>query len=124
MRLVIRAMVECERGQNVKKSKDESNSSDDDESMYDSEEEMHAKTEKANKMKREKETRKKTKNSAVGRLKRLVPRSKPDRMLVQHSRMLNSVLLLKGSFQKMGWRLTMLSNEKRQGVIEEKLEVY
>mmetsp|Transcript_3412 Transcript_3412/g.11548 ORF Transcript_3412/g.11548 Transcript_3412/m.11548 type:complete len:710 (-) Transcript_3412:481-2610(-) len=82
MRLVIRAMVECERGQNVKKSKDESNSSDDDESMYDSEEEMHAKTEKANKMKREKETRKKTKNSAVGRLKRLVPRSKPDRMLV------------------------------------------
>ena len=83
MRLVIRAMVECERGQNVKKSKDESNSSDDDESMYDSEEEMHAKTEKANKMKREKETRKKTKNSAVGRLKRLVPRSKPDRMLVQ-----------------------------------------
>ena len=33
-------------------------------------------------MKREKETRKKTKNSAVGRLKRLVPRSKPDRMLV------------------------------------------
>jgi len=83
MRLVIRAMVECERGQNVKKSKDESNNSDDDESMYDSEEEMHAKTEKANKMKREKETRKKTKNSAVGRLKRLVPRSKPDRMLVQ-----------------------------------------
>ena len=82
MRLIIRAMVECERGQNVKKSKDESNSSDDDESMYDSEEEMHAKTEKANKMKREKETRKKTKNSAVGRLKRLVPRSKPDRMLV------------------------------------------
>ena len=41
MRLVIRAMVECEKGQNVKKSKDESNSSDDDESMYDSEEEMH-----------------------------------------------------------------------------------
>ena len=36
-----------------------------------------------------------------------------------HSWMLKSVLLLKWSFQKMGWRLTMLSNEKWQGVIEE-----
>jgi hypothetical protein len=41
-----------------------------------------------------------------------------------HSWMLKSVLLLKWSFQKMGWRLTMLSNEKWQGVIEEKMEVY
>jgi hypothetical protein len=41
-----------------------------------------------------------------------------------HSWMLKSVLLLKWSFQKMGWRLTMLSNEKWQGVIEEKLETY
>ena len=58
-------------------------SDSDDESMYDSEEEMHMKTEKANKMKKEKETRKKTKNSAMGRLKRLVPKSKPDQMLVR-----------------------------------------
>ena len=41
-----------------------------------------------------------------------------------HSWMLKSVLLLKWSFQKMGCRLTILSNEKWQGVIEEKLEIY
>ena len=52
-------------------------------SMYDSEEEMHMKTEKANKMKKEKETRKKTKNSAMGRFETLVPKSKPDQMLVR-----------------------------------------
>ena len=41
-----------------------------------------------------------------------------------HSWMLKSVLLLKWSFQKMAWRLTPLSNEKWQRVIEEKLEIY
>ena len=90
MRLAIRAMAECEKERALKKSKKEKNgrllndsNSDSDESMYDSEEEMNVKTAKANKLKQEKETRKKTKNSAVGRLKRLVPKSKPDRMLVQ-----------------------------------------
>ena len=90
MRLAIRAMAECEKGHALKKSKKDKNgrllndsNSDSDESMYDSEEEMNVKTAKANKLKQEKETRKKTKNSAIGRLKRLVPKSKPDRMLVQ-----------------------------------------
>ena len=93
MRLAIRAMVECEKRQKKNKDGDADGDDDDadgnkdsdsdDESMYDSEEEMHMKTEKANKMKKEKETRKKTKNSAMGRLKRLVPKSKPDQMLVR-----------------------------------------
>ena len=94
MRLAIRAMVECEKRQKKNKDGDgdgddedadgnKDSDSSDDESMYDSEEEMHMKTEKANKMKKEKETRKKTKNSAMGRLKRLVPKSKPDQMLVR-----------------------------------------
>jgi hypothetical protein len=85
MRLAIRAMAECEKGHAAlkKSKKDNDSNSDSDESMYDSEEEMNVKTAKANKLKQEKETRKKTKNSAVGRLKRLVPKSKPDRMLVQ-----------------------------------------
>ncbi len=93
MRLAIRAMVECEKRQKKNKDGDadgddadadgNKDSDSDDESMYDSEEEMHMKTEKANKMKKEKETRKKTKNSAMGRLKRLVPKSKPDQMLVR-----------------------------------------
>ena len=93
MRLAIRAMVECEKRQKKNKDGDADRDDDDadgnkdsdsdDESMYDSEEEMHMKTEKANKMKKEKETRKKTKNSAMGRLKRLVPKSKPDQMLVR-----------------------------------------
>ena len=93
MRLAIRAMVECEKRQKKNKDGDADGDADDadgnkdsdsdDESMYDSEEEMHMKTEKANKMKKEKETRKKTKNSAMGRLKRLVPKSKPDQMLVR-----------------------------------------
>ena len=94
MRLAIRAMVECEKRKKKNKDGDgdgddadadgnKDSDSSDDESMYDSEEEMHMKTEKANKMKKEKETRKKTKNSAMGRLKRLVPKSKPDQMLVR-----------------------------------------
>ena len=81
MRLAIRAMAECEKDGRRLRVND--SNSDSDESMYDSEEEMNVKTAKANKLKQEKETRKKTKNSAVGRLKRLVPKSKPDRMLVQ-----------------------------------------
>ena len=81
MRLAIRAMAECEKDGRRLRVND--SNSDSDESMYDSEEEMNVKTAKANKLKQEKETRKKTKNSAIGRLKRLVPKSKPDRMLVQ-----------------------------------------
>jgi len=41
-----------------------------------------------------------------------------------HSNMLKAVLTLKWSFQKMGWRTTMLSDEKWQGIIEEKMELY
>lgn len=41
-----------------------------------------------------------------------------------HSWMLKAVLVLKWSFQKMGWRMTMLSEEKWHGVIEEKLATY
>ena len=41
-----------------------------------------------------------------------------------HNNMLKAVLVLKWSFQKMGRRTTMLSNEKWQGIIEEKMETY
>ena len=38
--------------------------------------------------------------------------------------MLKAVLVLKWSFQKMGWRATMLSEEKWIGIIESRIEVY
>ena len=41
-----------------------------------------------------------------------------------HSWMLKAVLILKWSFQKMGWRATMLSEEKWAGIIELRMEVY
>ena len=41
-----------------------------------------------------------------------------------HSWMLKAVLVLKWSFQKMGWRATMLSEEKWAGIIELRMEVY
>lgn len=41
-----------------------------------------------------------------------------------HSWMLKAVLVLKWSFQKMGWRATMLSEEKWAGIIESRMEVY
>ena len=41
-----------------------------------------------------------------------------------HSWMLKAILVLKWSFQKMGWRATMLSEEKWIGVIESRMEVY
>ena len=41
-----------------------------------------------------------------------------------HSWMLKAVLVLKWSFQKMGWRATMLSEEKWIGIIESRMEVY
>lgn len=41
-----------------------------------------------------------------------------------HSWMLKAVLVLKWSFQKMGWRTTMLSEEKWAGIIESRMEVY
>lgn len=41
-----------------------------------------------------------------------------------HSWMLKAALTLKWSFQKMGWRATMLSEEKWIGILEKKMEVY
>ena len=41
-----------------------------------------------------------------------------------HSWMLKAVLVLKWSFQKMGWRTTMLSEEKWAGIIESRMKVY
>ena len=41
-----------------------------------------------------------------------------------HSWMLKAVLVLKWSFQKMGWRATMLSEEKWAGIIESRMEIY
>ena len=41
-----------------------------------------------------------------------------------HSWMLKAVLVLKWSFQKMGWRATMLSEEKWSGIIESRMEIY
>ncbi len=41
-----------------------------------------------------------------------------------HSWTLKAVLVLKWSFQKMGWRTTMLSEEKWAGIIESRMEVY
>jgi hypothetical protein len=38
--------------------------------------------------------------------------------------MLKAVLVLKWSFQKMGWRATMLSEEKWAGIIESRMEIY
>jgi hypothetical protein len=41
-----------------------------------------------------------------------------------HSWMLKAVLVLKWSFQKMGWRATMLSEKKWAGIIESRMEIY
>ena len=41
-----------------------------------------------------------------------------------HSWMLKAVLVLKWSFQKMGWRVTMLGEEKWIGIIESRMEIY
>jgi hypothetical protein len=41
-----------------------------------------------------------------------------------HSWMLKAVLILKWSFQKMGWRTTMLGEEKWVAVLEQKTEEY
>lgn len=41
-----------------------------------------------------------------------------------HSWMLKAALILKWSFQKMGWRTTMLGEEKWIAVLEQKTEVY
>jgi hypothetical protein len=41
-----------------------------------------------------------------------------------HSLVLRSVIALKWAFQKMGWRQTMLSEEKWHQLIEDKIEAY
>lgn len=41
-----------------------------------------------------------------------------------HAAMLKAAFVLKWSFQKMGWRATMLSEEKWHGIIEDKMELY
>jgi len=41
-----------------------------------------------------------------------------------HSALLRSIIALKWAFQKMGWRQTMLSEEKWRQLLEDKMEVY